>query len=155
MAMTEDRRDALELMLSSKFVFVSSLDDRGFPETRAMFNLKRRRRSGKLPGIFLAEAESFANLLGTNTASRKTAQLLKDPRACLYFADTRKFKGLSVRGKLLPVEDLEVKKALWMPGWEIYYPKGSTDPDFTVFRFEPEIARYYHGLRVAEFAEYK
>jgi general stress protein 26 len=150
MGKAEDRRDALELMLKSRFVFVTSLDDRGYPETRAMFNLKRRNRSGRLPGIFLAEAERFSNILGTNTSSRKVAQVAADPRVCLYFADTRNFMGLSVKGRLVAVDDMGTKKALWQPSWTRYYPQGVADPDFTVLRFEQESGRYYHGLRVAE-----
>lgn len=116
-----------------------------------MFNLKRRSRSGSLPKAFSGMGDGFSSLLGTNASSRKTAQLLADPRCSLYYEDARTFEGLCVYGRAEPVESRAVKATLWRKGWEMYYPGGLDGGDFQVFRFTSERARYYHGLRVVEF----
>jgi general stress protein 26 len=94
---------------------------------------------------------NFMNYMGTNTSSRKVAQLRKDPRSCLYYVNSTSFEGLTVTGLLEEVLDREVKAALWMPSWEQYYSGGIDGGDYSIFRFVPEHARYYHGLEVAEF----
>ena len=59
--------DARRLATSSRFVTVSTLDEKGMPETRIMFSL-RRGRDAKKP-VFAGLGSDFATLLGTNTSS--------------------------------------------------------------------------------------
>jgi general stress protein 26 len=94
--------------------------------------------------------EDFSTYIGTNTSSRKTSQIRADSRVCLYYSDSRFYRGLSVMGLLEEVTDRDVHRALWRRGWESYYPGGPEDPDFSVFRFRADKARYYHGLAVLE-----
>jgi general stress protein 26 len=142
--------DAVELAFRVKFVYVSSLDEGGGPETRVMFNLRDicgsaiRAGAAALPG-------DFETYLGTNTSSRKIAQFRSDPRVCLYYSDNESFQGLSLRGTLDEVADPAVKKAVWKPDWEMYYAGGFEGGDFSLFRFRPRAARYYHGMKVVEF----
>jgi general stress protein 26 len=35
---------------------------------------------------------------------------------------------------------------LWEPGWEIYYARGATDPDYCVLEFAAHTGNSYHGL---------
>ncbi len=133
-----------------KFVYLSSLDESGGPETRVLFNLRKVRAKALASGP-AALGEGFGNYLGTNTSSRKVAQLRKDGRACLYYSDNAKFQGCSVRGRLVEVADPEVKKAVYVKAWDMYYPGGFDGGDFSLFKFEPESIRYYHGLKVLSF----
>lgn len=136
------------------FICLSTLGEGGFPESRMLFNLKHfASAEGKtaLEGVFAGMEESFCSYIGTNTSSRKTAQIRLDGRACLCYADTAGFRGLSVTGRLAEVFDPAVRRSLWREGWESYYPQGPDDPDFAVFRFTAEKGRYYHGLSVFEF----
>jgi general stress protein 26 len=48
-------------------------------------------------------------------------------------------------GDIEIVEDPEFKKALWHDGWERYYPSGYDDPDHTVLRIIPTVARGWTG----------
>jgi len=153
--MTEDPRflDALALEREAGFVCLSTNGEGGFPETRMLFNLKHQALvaggDSFLPP-FVGMERNFSSYLGTNTSSRKTAQIRADGRACFYYSDPQGFRGLGVTGRLEEVEDEAVKKALWREGWERYYPQGPGDPDFAVFRFKAMKARYYHGLSVLE-----
>lgn len=142
---------AFALSTRAKFVHLATNDVSGTPDIRVVFNLKRRSRGGALPPAFRALGGGFITYIGTNASSRKTAQLLADPRCALYYEDTRSFEGLALYGSLLSVTDQEVKASLWKKGWEMYYPGGLEGGDFQVFRFLPDRGRYYHGLRVEDF----
>ena len=49
-------------------------------------------------------------------------------------------------GKIEIETDLEIKRQIWQDGWERYYPQGPTDPDYTVLRLRPLLARgWYQG----------
>ena len=84
--------------------------------------------------------------LSTNTSSRRVGQLLRDPRACLYFVDMEKWMGLMLVGTVEVLKDAESRKRLWKEGDERYYPLGVTDPDYSVLRFTAEWGNYYHAL---------
>ena len=153
--MTEDPRflDALALEREAGFVCLSTHGEGGFPETRMLFNLKRLAAvagSDSLLPPFAGMECDFSSYIGTNTSSRKTAQIRADGRACFYYSDSQGYRGLGVTGLLEEVGDEAVKRALWREGWESYYPQGAGDPDFAVFRFKALKARYYHGLSVLE-----
>jgi len=142
--------EAYALTRSVKFVYLSSVDEGGTPETRVLFNLRKTRGRALSSGPAALD-DGFANYLGTNTSSRKVAQLRKDGRACLYYSDNGKFKGCSVRGRLVEVSDGAIRKAVYAKSWDMYYPGGVDGGDFSLFRFEPEKVRYYHGLQVLSF----
>jgi Pyridoxamine 5'-phosphate oxidase like len=141
---------ALDLARRTGFVFVSTLQEDGAPDTRVMFNLLKLRPDllGSGPA---ALGSPFATWLATNTSSHKVRHLRRDPRICLYHADTDTFEGLSLHGTVEDVTDRDIKAAIWMDGWDMYYPGGLDGGDFTVLRFKPGRGRYYHGLAVAEF----
>ncbi len=142
--------EARALIDRAKFVYLSSLDEEGGPETRVLFNLRKVRAKALTAGTAALDND-FANYLGTNTSSRKVAQLRKDGRACLYYSDNAKFEGCSVRGRLIEVEDKGIRKAVYEEAWDMYYPGGLEGGDFSLYKFEPKSVRYYHGLKVLSF----
>ena len=145
----EIRAQALGLTMKERFVYVTTLDETGFPETRVMFNLLKTR--GKALAFGPAKVPSeFASYLGTNTSSRKIAQIRKDDRVCLYYSDNKGFYGCMVRGHVSEVDDHSVRKAVWAPSWSVYYPGGIDGGDFSLLLFKPEHIRFYHGLAVHE-----
>ena len=141
--------EARKLVKRVNFVTLTTLDETGGPDTRLLFNL-RKMRAKAIAGDAALEDE-FATWLGTNTSSRKVAQIRRDARVCLYYTDSLKFQGLSLKGRLEEVTDAAVKKALWTPSWEQYYPGGLLGGDYSVLRFIPESGRYYHGLATTDF----
>lgn len=142
--------EAQALVDRVKFVYLSSLDDTGGPETRVLFNLRKVRAKALGSGP-AAVGAGFGTYLGTNTSSRKVAQLRKDGRVCLYYSDNARFEGCSVRGRLEEVSDPAIRKAVYVKAWDMYYSGGLDGGDFSLFRFVPESVRYYHGLRVLAF----
>lgn len=146
----EARSRALDLVKTENFVYVSTLDETGFPETRVMFNLLNVRSAALASGPAKVPVD-FSNYLGTNTSSRKIGHIRHDSRVCLYYSDNAGFAGCMVRGRVSEVTDAAIRKAIWVPEWDMYYPGGIDGGDFSLLLFMPELVRYYHGLEVHEF----
>lgn len=134
---TELKEEILSLVENAKIVYVSSIDAAGFPETKAMMNLKR---DGMKTHYF-----------STNTSSKRVQQFRDNPNACIYFSDNDNFMGLMLVGKVQVCTDRAHKELLWFPGAEMYYPKGIDDEDYCVYEFSADWGNYYHGLRNTTF----
>lgn len=121
-----------------KTVFVSSIDEDGFPNIKAMFAPRRR--------------EENCFYLSTNTSSLRANQYKKNPKASIYFYSRGRYgcEGVMLVGTMEVLEDLESKKSIWMPGDTMYYHEGVSDPDYCVFKFTAKKARYYHNLKHAQ-----
>jgi general stress protein 26 len=117
---------------------ISSVDEDGFPNTKAM--LPPRKREG-IKHIFFT----------TNTSSMRVGQYIGNPKACIYFFDKRFFKGVMLRGVMEVLKDSASKKMIWKDGDEMYYPKGVTDPDYCVLKFTAQNGRYYSNFKSVNF----
>lgn len=118
--------------------YISSVDQDGFPNTKAM--LPPRRREGIKVFYFT-----------TNTSSMRVAQYRVNPKACIYFCDKRFFRGVMLKGTMEVLEDADSKELIWQEGDTMYYPKGVTDPDYCVLRFTAESGRYYANFSSQSF----
>ena len=126
------------LIDNQKVSFISSVDGDGFPNTRAMLPPCRREGIGTF-------------YYHTDTPSMKVSQYRNDPKACIYFCDTRFFRGVMLKGTMEIVEDAEIKKMLWDDKYKMYYPLGVADPEYCVLRFTASKGRYYSNFSVEEF----
>ena len=131
-----DKREAmargLEMMDKSKICMLGTNGDGGYPNIKAMMNLKHE----GLKKIWFS----------TNTSSKRVQQIKKDNRACVYYVDDNEFKGLMLIGTTEILQDLASRKMLWSEGTEVYYPQGVEDPDYSVLGFTAVRGNYYHGL---------
>lgn len=118
--------------------FISSVDENGFPNTKAM--LPPRNREGIKTFYFT-----------TNTSSMRVAQYRENPKACLYFCDKRFYRGVMLVGVVEVLEDQETKSMIWRDGDTMYYKGGVTDPDYCVLRFTAERGRFYSSFRSEDF----
>ena len=100
-----------------KTAFIGSIDSEGFPNMKAM--LQPRKREG-IKTIYLT----------TNTSSMRVAQYRENNHACIYFCDTRFFRGVMLRGTMEVLTDPASKEMIWQEGDTMYYPEGVTDPDY-------------------------
>ncbi len=132
------KQASLKLVAESGIAMVASLDDTGHPRIKAMLKM---------------ETEDLKYVwFSTNTSSKRVAQFLRDPRASVYFVDPAGFRGLLLVGEMEVRRDEAARRRLWHEGFEVYYPKGLDDPDYTVLRFVAREANYYHGLSNRTFA---
>ncbi len=138
-------RECLGVMATSPAVYVSTLDEKGSPSTRAMFNLRRAEQFPSLTPLFAGHDQSLLALLSTNTSSEKIRHLRRDPRVSLYYCIPESFHGVMLSGVVAFESGLEIRRAIWQPGWEIYFPAGVEDPDFTVLSLAPRRVRGWLG----------
>lgn len=118
--------------------FISSVDDDGFPNTKAM--LPPRKREGIKVFYF-----------STNTSSLRVSQYRINCKACIYFCDKRFFRGVMLKGTVEVLEDAQSKNMIWKDGDTMYYPQGVTDPDYCVLRFTVSEGRYYSNFKSENF----
>lgn len=126
------------LIDKQKVSFIGSVDENGFPNMKAM--LPPRKRDGIRTFWFT-----------TNTSSMRVSQYRKDPKACIYFCDTRFFRGVMLKGTMEVLEDRENKEMIWIDGDTAYYPLGVTDPDYCVLKFTANEGRYYSNFHSETF----
>ena len=119
--------------------FISSVDENGIPNTKAM--LPPRKREG-------IQAFYFT----TNTSSMRVSQYCSNPKACIYFCDKRFFRGVMLIGTVEVLEDAASKEMIWQEGDTQYYSKGVTDPDYCVLKFTASTGRYYANFKSDSFS---
>jgi general stress protein 26 len=152
MSMSEEemRKLALEIMKESECVFVSSINEEGFPDIRAMNNMRNLEQYERLTHVFKEHDDDFMILLSTNTSSGKVAQLRKNPKIGLIFKRPEIWQSVSFIGVVEFCGD-DVKKAIWADNMKIYYPKGYDDPDHTVLRIYPKSAKGWNTKKLTTF----
>ena len=120
-----------EFIGKQKTAFISSVDENGFPVTRAM----------------LAPREIVGNNIyfTTNTSSKKVAQYQQNNKACIYFYERGRFKyqGATIKGTMQVCTDQPTKDRIWRFGDKLFYKQGVTDPDYCVLKFTAQTAEYY------------
>jgi general stress protein 26 len=117
---------------------ISSVDEAGFPNSKAM--LPPRKREG-IKHLFFT----------TNTSSMRVRQYTDNPKACVYFFDKRFFRGVMLRGTMEVLRDKASKAMIWKDGDEMYYQKGVNDPDYCVLKFTAQNGRYYSNFKSENF----
>jgi len=146
----EARQLSLELVESAEAAYLTTIDD-GFPQTRAMLNLRSKHQFPDLSELFSEHRDDFLVYFTTNTSSPKINQIKKNPAVSIYYCKPSEWRGLMLGGMIEIVADPNIKKAIWQEGWEMYYPHGFEDSDYTILRLFPMIAKYYHQLNSARF----
>lgn len=118
------------LIDSQGVAFISSIDQDGFPNTKAM--LAPRKREGMRAFYFT-----------TKTSSMRVGQYKARPKASVYVCDDKSFKGVMFTGFMEVLEDSKYKEMIWQDGDTRFYPGGITDPDYSVLRFTAKQGRIY------------
>lgn len=119
-------------------VFISSVDDEGFPWTKAMLGPRERE------GIKVF-------YLTTNTFSLRVAHYKSNPKASIYFCDEQGFRALMLRGTMEVLTDADTKRRIWRDGDTEYYPLGVDDPNYCVLKFTASDGRFYSDYQPRTF----
>jgi general stress protein 26 len=118
--------------------FISSVDENGYPNTKAMLAPCKR--------------ESLKTFYWhTNSPSLRLKQYKNNPRACAYFCDRRFFRGVMLKGKMEVLANKKIKKELWRDEYSMYYQGGADGGDFTLIKFTAEGGRYYSDFHSEDF----
>jgi general stress protein 26 len=142
---TKIREICLNLIDTAWPVYLTTIDEKEFPQTRAMLSLRNKEKYPKLVPLFDQHRENLMILFTTNTSSTKVADIRKKPAVSVYYCNPDEWMGVMLGGEIEVVEDVELKKELFQPGWENYYPKGYDDPDHTVLRLVPTTVKGWAG----------
>lgn len=121
-----------ELVYSAEFADIGFIDSTGTPGIRRVFCTWHKGMR--------------AHLISTNTSSLHVQEFMKNSKACLYFEDSNRFKGLCLSGKVIVHFEPEYKELLWNEGDEKYYSKGVADEDYCILEFVADRGRFYMGL---------
>ena len=127
---------------NAEFVFLSTINKEGFPETRAMLNL---RNTKMFPGLKQYFSGNLISFFTTNTSSKKVTHIFRDNKASVYYVNGKTFEGLLLTGTVEIVKDSALKKDLWQENWTMYYSKDVDDPDYALLKFVPSQYKYYNG----------
>ena len=118
--------------------FISSVDENGFPNTKAMLAPVRRE------GI-----KTF--YWHTNAPSMRVKQYRDNPKACIYFCDELSFRGVMLKGTMEVVDDPAVKREIWREEFSIYYEGGMDGGDFIILKFTAQTGRLYGNYHSENF----
>ncbi len=141
----EIRSLCVDLLETSWPVYFTTVDEKGYPQTRAMFNLRNKDHFPKLIPFFEKERKDLEVVFTTNTSSAKVSELRVRRPVSAYYCDPDKWRGVMLGGEVEIVKDSELKKELWHDDWEKYYPKGYDDPDHTVLKLTPAVVKGWAG----------
>jgi general stress protein 26 len=130
-----DRDRTLKLVENAKTALLGSVDSSGSPQIKAMLNLKH----DGIKTIWFC----------SNERSDRTAELRRNPKACVYYYEPDSFQGVMLEGDIEVRSDRDTKAMMWRDGFGWYYPKGIDDPDYVVLQFSARSGRYYPGVGFA------
>ncbi len=132
---------ALDIMGRADMLTLATAGGDPYPHVRALFNLRDAKR---FPALAAWQADKGLSVyLGTNTSSLKMHEVEAAPWVSVYYMISAEFKGICLSGRAVP--DAAARAALWVDGWEMYYPAGRDDPDFSVLRVDPIRARGWNA----------
>ena len=129
------KEQIFEFIKEQKTAMISSVDESGFPNTKAMLAPR------KIDGNDL--------YFTTNTSSMRVAQYDANEKACVYFYKRGRFSyvGVMLVGTMKVLKEQSVKDEIWRAGDTMFYKNGKTDPDYCVLKFSAQKCRVYKDLK--------
>jgi general stress protein 26 len=85
----------------------------------------------------LGPDEDFAVWIGTNPATRKVAEIAKDPRVTITFFEPSMPAFVTLIGTATVVTDPSVRAKHWKESWAPFYKNESRGADFALLKFVP------------------
>lgn len=128
-------RAAREVMQKARYCAFITLGEDGQPQVRAVDPL--------------GPDDDMTVWVGTNAATRKLAQVRKDPRVTLFYFDAAAPAYVTLIGRAVESSDPAEKAKHWKNEWLPFYKDRHRGPDFALLKVEPrrlEIVSQNHGL---------
>lgn len=141
---------ARELMKKAQPGYFTTIDSNGEPQIRAVENIRNPDKFPHEAKILSEYDEGINAYISTNTSSVKIKQIMENNSAAIYFCSPDEYKGIMLQGYVEIVNDPELKKRIWIDGMLRYYPKGHTDPDFTILKLIPKYLKTWYKSRKYE-----
>ena len=126
---------AADLMQTARYCTFATVDEDGQPRARVM-------------DPFPPEKDMTV-WMATKAATRKVAQMRKNPRATLLCFDGAKKGYVTLLGTATVVDDPAEKAKRWKPEWKDFYDDENRGKDYVLIRLKPsriEVLSPAHGL---------
>ena len=137
----EAKRLSLELMGAVELSYLSTVGSDGFPQTRAMANLRNEAEYPHLVKLFKGYEEDFLVYFATGAGSDKMKHIKANPKGSVYFCDAKEMRTVLLAGSIEVVTDLELRKAIWQDRWTEHFPGGVDDPEYVAISLKPEFGK--------------
>lgn len=138
-------------MQTANAIYLGTIGNDGFPHIRMMSNLRNKEENPGLVEILKQYKDNFVIHFITSKSSTKMQQIKANPKVSAYLCNLAEFHTLMLSGKVEEVTEQEFKKQLWQDGWEIHWPGGADDPEFTVLKLSPSLAKGWYKEAPFEF----
>lgn len=114
---------------------LSSIDENGYPRTAAMSSIK---------------TEGIKTIwFSTGTNSHKAKNLKRNCKASVCYYATG--SNITLIGEVAIVEDMDIKKQLWVDWFIEHFPLGVTDPNYCILKFETKYIQVWLEGNFEEF----
>jgi general stress protein 26 len=143
-------KKGIELIKKADAAYLTTIDTKGFPSTRAMFNLRNGKQFPKLVDFMTQFDAGFTLFFTTNTSSAKIKQIINNPKVSVYYCDTEIYHGFMCQGEIEILMDKSIKNTIWHDEWKMYYPDGKDSEDYTILRLEPSYVKRYFNLQQSD-----
>ncbi|MGD2095676.1 MAG: pyridoxamine 5'-phosphate oxidase family protein [Phycisphaerales bacterium] len=147
----EIKQKCLKLMQTTNAIYLATIGNDGFPHIRMMSNLRNKEESPKAADVIAKKNEDFIIYFATSKSSPKMQQIRSNPKVSAYLCNPAELLTLMLRGQAEEITDMEFKKQIWQDGWEIHWPGGADDPEFTAIKLSPSFAKGMHKEGPFEF----
>ena len=156
MELAEKLKEILGVIESTEIVYLSTIDENGYPSTRAMLNLRNKKQYPHLIPMYGKESNEFTIYLTTNTSSAKIKEIENNSKAAVYFCNPESFMGTMLQGKIEIVTSKEFKHHGFAKGIDLFYRDKSTIPngDFWAGYSYLDSKRYYRDYPTSATPKY-
>lgn len=115
--------------------FFSTLDELGYPNIECISSIRKRNKLEYFyictPGFYNIAKESF-----------------NYEKSCVYFCDEKNMRCVMFRGESEIINDIDIKKELWLDSDSIYFPGGYEDKEYYIIKFKILDARLLNNFRL-------
>ncbi len=142
-------KEARDLIECCDWFYLSTYNSKlNSAETRAMANMRSVERFPENTNLFCED--DLSTYIVTALSSAKIQQIKNNGTISLYYFCPKLMKSLSLFGAAEMVFDRELKNKLWQDEWKMYFSLGSEDPEYTILKFTPKVAKYSVGFQHIE-----
>ena len=124
-------KSILDIVHSCDAVIMATVRDDGMPDVRHLANALNR------------TADNLSLMFLTGRTTPKAAQVLHNPKCCLYYYNDETHYVVRLYGVLELVTDAETRAAYWDDDFRRFGYTGPDDAEFVLMRFTPDEYKYY------------
>ena len=143
-------KKGLELIKKADAAYLTTIDNNGFPSTRAMLNLKNSKQFPKLVDFMSQFDNDLTLFFTTNTSSAKVSQIINNAKVSVYYCDSKAWHGFMCQGEIEIVKDKSIKHSIWLDEWKMYYPDGKDSEDYAILKLKPSYIKSYYQFNQSD-----